>query len=91
MADDLTPVICEGSNRYIVEFDGEPATRITLEPLGSATGDPGYPGRIWTGMSVVNMIHDVVAAPPGIRTHLDLPVGQPRGLVHEGTTWRPAP
>jgi len=89
MADDLTPDICEGTNRYIVEFHGEPSTKITLEHLEpSVTGDPGYPGRIWTGMSVVNMIHEVVAAPPGIRTHLDLPVGRPRGLFHHGETWR---
>ncbi|MET1050246.1 MAG: hypothetical protein ABWZ55_11520 [Acidimicrobiales bacterium] len=89
MADGLTPDICDGTNRYIVEFHGEPSTKITLEHLeASATGDPGYPGRIWTGMSVVNLIHDVVAAPPGIRTHLDLPVGRPRGLFHDGHTWR---
>ena len=92
MGDDLTPDICEGTNRYIVELVGEPSTRITLEHLEpSVTGDPGYPGRIWTGMSVVNMIPDVVAAPPGIRTHLDLPLGQPRGLVHEGESWRGPP
>lgn len=91
MADDLTPDICDGTNRYIVEFVGEPSTRITLEHLEpSATGDPGYPGRIWTGMSVVNLIHDVVAAPPGIRTHLDLPLGRPRGLFHKGETWHPS-
>jgi hypothetical protein len=89
MADGLTPAVREGTNRYIIEFHGEPATRITLEHLEpSATGDPGYPGRIWTGMSTVNMIHDVVAAPPGVRTHLDLPLGRPRGLFHEGETWR---
>ena len=27
MADDLTPDICEGTNRYIVEFHGEPSTK----------------------------------------------------------------
>ncbi|MBL7498264.1 dihydrodipicolinate reductase [Frankia sp. CNm7] len=91
MADDLTPDICDGTNRYILEFFGEPATKITLEHLEpSATGDPGYPGRIWTGMSAVNLIHDVVAAPPGVRTHLDLPLGRPRGLFHKGETWRPS-
>jgi hypothetical protein len=89
-SDNLTPSLSDGTNRYILEFTGEPSTRITLEPLESATGDPGYPGRIWTGMSVINMIHDVVAAPPGFRSHLDLPVGQPRGTVHQGTTWRPS-
>jgi 2,4-diaminopentanoate dehydrogenase len=91
MADGLTPDIAEGTNRYVIEFLGEPSTKITLEPLGSATGDPGYPGRIWTGMAVTNMIRAVVAAEPGIRTHLDLPIGQARGLFHEGTTWQPAP
>jgi 2,4-diaminopentanoate dehydrogenase len=89
MAEGLTPAMVDGTNRYILEFSGEPATKITLEPLEpSVTGDPGYPGRIWTGMSVVNMIHDVVAAPPGIRTHLDLPLGRPRGLFHKGQTWQ---
>lgn len=89
MSDTLTPQLSDGTNRYILDFNGEPSTRITLEPTESATGDRGYPGRIWTGMSVINMIHDVVAAPPGLRTHLDLPVGRPRGIVHEGQTWRP--
>lgn len=93
MADGLTPDIREGTNRYIIEFFGEPSTKLTLEHLEpSVTGDPGYPGRIWTGMSVINMMHDVIAAPPGIRTHLDLPLGRPHGLFHDGETWqRPLP
>jgi len=36
-------------------------------------GDIGYWGRIWTAMSSSMSIPTVVAAPPGIRTHLDLP------------------
>jgi hypothetical protein len=36
-------------------------------------------------MNAVNAIPAVVAAPPGIHTHLDLPLLRPTGLV------RPAP
>jgi hypothetical protein len=58
----MTPENCDGTNPYLVDLVGEPSTKLTLEPVGSATGDPGYPGRMWTGMAVVNMIHDVIAA-----------------------------
>ena len=89
MADGLNPHIADGTNRYVVDFHGEPSTRITLKHLEpSVTGDPGYPGRIWTGMSVVNSINAVVSAPPGIRTHLDLPLAGARGLVRPGVTWK---
>ncbi|MCK9928632.1 dihydrodipicolinate reductase [Frankia sp. Mgl5] len=80
MADDLTPEIVNGASRYIVEFFGEPATTFTIE--ANPSGGSAHPGQTWTAMSVVNMIHDVVAAPPGIQTHLDLPLGRSRGLFH---------
>jgi hypothetical protein len=81
MADDLTPPIVGGPNRYIVEFAGEPTTRFTIEHPDLASG-AGEPGQIWTAMAAINLIHDVVAAPAGIQTHLDLPPGKPRGLFH---------
>jgi hypothetical protein len=88
--DRLVPALVEGTNRYVVELRGEPATKLTLESLEpSVTGDPGYPGRVWTAMTAINIIPQVVAAPPGVVTHLDLPVPQPRGLIRPGTTWRP--
>ena len=31
------------------------------------------------------MIPQVVAAPPGVQTHLDLPLGAPRGLFRPAT------
>lgn len=89
-SDLITPGLVDGPNRYVIELRGEPATKVTLESLEpSVTGDPGYPGRIWTAMTAINAIPQVVAAPPGIRTHLDLPLPQPRGLVRGGMTWRP--
>ncbi len=82
MGENVTPRYDHGPNRYIVEFTGDEPTRFTLEPVNSdMTGDIGYTGRVWTAMSAVNMIPQVVAAEPGIRTHLDLPLGTPHGLV----------
>jgi hypothetical protein len=82
MGENITPRYDHGPNRYIVEFFGDEPTRFTLEPVNSdLSGDIGYTGRVWTAMSAVNMIPQVVTAPPGIRTHLDLPLGLPHGLV----------
>jgi hypothetical protein len=82
MGENVTPRYDHGPNRYIVEFTGDEPTRFTLEPVNSdMSGDIGYTGRVWTAMSAVNMIPQVVAADPGIRTHLDLPLGTPHGLV----------
>ena len=82
MDDDITPQFeHSGRNKYIVELIGDQSTRFTLEPFDTdMSGDIGYTGRVWTALSAVNMIPQGVAAPAGIRTHLDLPLGQPRGL-----------
>ena len=71
--------------KYAVQFKGLPSFRVSYEPTEPGPdGDIGYWGRIWTAMSVVNAIPTVVAAPPGIRTHLDLPLG-----LHAEPLWRP--
>ncbi len=44
------------------------------------TDDIGIYGRYWTAMNGVNAIPAVCAASPGIRTHLDLALVQPKGL-----------
>lgn len=84
MGENITPSYDYGTNKYIVEFEGDEPTKITLEPTNpDVNGDIGFTGRVWTAMSAVNMIPTVVAAPAGIRTHLDLPPGQPPGLVRD--------
>lgn len=86
MDDDLDPDWGYGTIKYSVAVEGEPSTRISLEPSGRhPTGDEGYWGRVWTAMNAINAIPAVCAAPPGIHTHLDLPLVRPPGLV------RPAP
>lgn len=69
--------------KYAVQVTGLPSFRVNYEPTEPGPdGDIGYWGRIWTAMSVVNAIPTVVAAPPGVRTHLDLPLVQPPNLHH---------
>lgn len=82
MGDAITPRYDTGVNRYVVEMLGDEPTRFTLEPMNAdMTGDIGYTGRVWTALSAVNMIPQLVDGPPGIRTHLDLPLCAPHGLV----------
>jgi hypothetical protein len=57
-----------------------------LEPTSKhPSGDEGYWGRIWTAMNAINAIPAVVAATPGIKTHLNLPTIQPPSLVRPAT------
>ena len=82
MDDDLDPNWGYGTIKYSMTIEGDPAVKVTFEPgQKRPDGDEGYWGRVWTAMNSVNAIPTVVAADPGIKTHLDLPVVQPRGLV----------
>jgi 2,4-diaminopentanoate dehydrogenase len=86
MDDDLDPNWDYGSNKYQVTITGVPSMRVELSPTDvHPTGDIGYWGRIWTAMNAVNAIPSVVAAQPGIKTHLDLRPVQPPKLVRKAT------
>ena len=58
---------------YRVEITGEPSYAMDLCTT-SANGDHNYAHLVATAMRVVNAIPAVVAAEPGIRTTLDLPL-----------------
>jgi hypothetical protein len=82
MDDDLDPNWGYGTVKYSVLIEGVPSMKLEFEPTSKhPTGDEGYWGRIWTAMNAVNAIPAVVAAGPGIKTHLDLPVVRPPSLV----------
>jgi hypothetical protein len=86
MDDELDPNWDYGTNKYTVIVKGLPSMRIELSPTDvHPTGDIGYWGRVWTAMNAVNAIPAVVAAEPGIKTHLDLPPVRPAGLVRPAT------
>jgi hypothetical protein len=81
MDDDLDPNWGYGTIKYSMAIEGEPSLKVELAPTKKhPTGDEGYWGRVWTAMNAVNAIPTVIAAPPGIKTHLDLPLVRPPSL-----------
>jgi 2,4-diaminopentanoate dehydrogenase len=90
MDDDLDPNWGYGSVKYAVMIEGVPSMKLEFEPTSQhPTGDQGYWGRVWTAMNSINAIPAVVAATPGIKTHLDLPLARPPALFRpaSGRVW----
>ena len=67
VGDDMTPnwPVEEG---YVLEIEGDPSVRVGLAPMGEH-----FNGATTTAMPAVNAIPSVVAAPPGIVNHGELP------------------
>lgn len=66
-----------GGERFEVEITGDPTLSLTfkgLQPETIAEGLVKNPGVVSTANHCVNAIPDVCAAPPGIKTYLDLPL-----------------
>lgn len=70
-----------GQGCYRVEVTGEPNYTLDLRLVGT-DGDHNTAGLKATAMRLVNAIPTVVAAEPGLRTALDLPLITGRGLVN---------
>jgi len=66
---------------YRVEITGEPSYVMDVSPT-SRNGDHNYAAILAAAGRIVNAIPDVVAAGPGIRTTLDLPLATGRGVYH---------
>jgi hypothetical protein len=82
LRDDLCPEWpqpAQEGGSYRVEVAGEPSYALDL-CLSSPNGDHNHAGLVATAARVVNAIPAVVAAPPGIRTTLDLPLITGKGL-----------
>lgn len=80
--DDLCPdwpQPAQEGGSYRVEITGEPSYVVDLS-LSSPNGDHNHAGLVATAARVVNAIEEVVAAPAGIRTTLDLPLITGKGL-----------
>jgi hypothetical protein len=79
---DLRPDWAQPAQRggsYRVEIIGEPSYAMDVCPT-SRNGDHNYAAILAAAGRIVNAIPDVVAAPPGIRTTLDLPLVTGKGL-----------
>ncbi len=68
---------------YRVEITGEPSYVVDIIPTSRHGGAP-YAAILAAAARIVNSIPDVVAAAPGIRTTLDLPLVTGRGVVSIG-------
>lgn len=82
LRDDLHPdwpQPAQEGGSYRIEITGEPSYTVDLR-LSSPNGDHNHAGLVATAARVVNAIPAVVAAPPGIRTTLDLPLITGKGL-----------
>lgn len=67
----------EGGERFEVEVRGDPDTFVTIhgwQPATVAEGLLRNPGVVVTAMHCVNSVPAVCAAPPGVRTYVDLPL-----------------
>jgi hypothetical protein len=73
------PQPAQEGGSYRIEITGEPTYAMDL-CLSSPNGDHNHAGLVATAARVVNAIPAVVAAPPGIRTTLDLPLITGNGL-----------
>ena len=80
-ADQREPAWDWGETRYEIVIDGDPPTELTLKGARRPDGDMTHPGYDWTAMAAINAIPAVCDGPPGWRTHLDLGLIRPRGLV----------
>lgn len=79
--DDLRPDWARpaaGGGSYRVEITGEPSYVVDIVP-SSAHGDHNHAAIVAACGRIVNAIPDVLAAEPGIRTTLDLPLPTGRG------------
>ena len=86
LRDDLCPdwpQPAQEGGSYRIEITGEPTYALDL-CLSSPNGDHNHAGLVATAARVVNAIPAVVAAPPGIRTTLDLPLDHRERVVR----WR---
>ncbi len=73
------PQPASGGGSYRVEIAGEPSYAVDIVP-SSRKGDHNHAAIVGAAGRIVNAIPAVVAAPPGIRATLDLPLITGKGL-----------
>ena len=79
---DLRPDLAQpaaGTGSYRVEITGEPSYAVDIVP-SSRKGDHNHAAIAGAAGRIVNSIPDVISAPPGIRSTLDLPLVNGKGL-----------
>lgn len=81
LGEDLDPLWEQGEAMYRVRIHGDPPLECHLMGQKDADGRHPFLGLPWTGLVGCTVVPQVCDAAPGVVTHLDLGVVQPRGLV----------
>jgi hypothetical protein len=81
LGQDLDPLWEVGEDCYRVRIIGDPGLEVTLMGAEAADGRRPFLGLPWTGLVGATAVQAVVDAKPGVVTHFDLGVVQPRGMV----------
>ncbi|MGH3532607.1 MAG: diacylglycerol kinase, partial [Mycobacterium sp.] len=81
------PQPAQPGGSYRVEIIGEPSYVVDICPT-SRKGDHNHAAIVGAAGRIVNAIPAVVAAPPGIRTTLDLPLVTGKGLYRRAPLGR---
>jgi 2,4-diaminopentanoate dehydrogenase len=81
MGDDMEPAWNLGDSRHRIVIEGDPPLELTLMASADADGRHPFLGITWTALLGCTAVPAVCAAKPGMVTHLDLGVVQPRGVV----------
>lgn len=81
LGQDLDPLWEVGEDCYRVRIIGDPGLEVKLMGAEAADGGRPFLGLPWTGLVGATAVQGVVDAKPGIVTHFDLGVVQPKGMV----------
>ncbi len=81
MGEHVEPQWLHGESRYQVAIQGDPPLEMHLMGGIDSDGRRPFLGLPWTGLVGATVVPQVCDAGPGVVTHLDLGVVQPRGLV----------
>lgn len=81
LGEDLDPLWHVGEARYQVVIKGDPPLECRLMGGEDADGRNPFLGLPWTGLVGCTVVPQVCDAEPGVVSHIDLGVVQPRGLV----------
>lgn len=68
-------------SRYQVVIEGDPPLEVRLMSRPDADGKRPFSGLPWTGLVGATALPALCDAEPGVITHMDLGIVQPRGLV----------
>ena len=81
LGEDLDPLWEEGEAMYRVRIHGDPPLECHLMAQKDPDGRHPFLGLPWTALVGCTVVPQVCDAAPGVVTHLDLGVVQPKGLV----------